>query len=183
MCQTCSECEQGLAGTRLAEQSNKVAFGVHQQVEREVLLAVTRGDSPDIVSAVTVIAQGTQDGGLAVDLYHLTIKRRFTVFRFGVNKLVNQHRRHHRTSDSVIGCAEPVTIFLPRLHALAVLDPEIIRQLQDATIEQVSVFKHMVVEVLFGRQAERTRFDPHVDVFRHQHHRTPLLRLQRAHDT
>ena len=132
---------------------------------------------------MAVIAQGAQDGGLSIDLYHLTIKRCFTVFRFGVNKLVNQHGRHHRTSDSVIGGAEPVTIFLPRLHALAVLDPEIVGQLQNPTIEQVSVFKHMVIEVFFGRQAERTRFDPHVDVFRHQHHWTPLLRLQRAYDT
>ena len=183
MCQTCSECEQGLAGTSLPEQSNKVALGIHQQVEREILLAVTSGDTPDIVSAMAVIAQGTQDGGLTVDLYHLTIERRLSIFGFGVNKLVYQHRRHYRTSDSVIGCAKPVTVFLPRLHTLAVLDPEIVGQLQDATIEQVGVFKHMVVEVLFSRQAERTRFDPHVDVFRHQYHRTPLLGLQRAHDT
>ena len=62
------------------------------------------------------------------------------------------------------------------------LDPEIVRQLHDAGVQQVGVFQHMVVEIVFRRQTERTRLDPHVDVFRHQYHGPAgLLHFQCAH--
>ena len=57
---------------------------------------------------------------------------------------------------------------LPRLHALTVLVPEVGRQFEDAGIEQVGVFQHLVVEVVLRLQPECSRLDAHVDVFRHQ---------------
>ncbi len=49
--------EQRLAGAGLAEQRDEVAFRIHQQVQREVLLAVAGGDAPDAVLLVAVVAQ------------------------------------------------------------------------------------------------------------------------------
>ncbi len=44
------ERQQGLACTGHAHQRDKVDFGVHQQVERKVLLAVVGGDAPHPVA-------------------------------------------------------------------------------------------------------------------------------------
>ncbi len=64
------------------------------------------------------------------------------------------------------------------------LVPEIVRQLHDARVQQIGIFQHMIVEVLFGRQAHRTRLDAHVDVFRDQHDGAPrILQFQRTHYT
>ncbi|MEY4931894.1 MAG: hypothetical protein RLZZ403_214, partial [Pseudomonadota bacterium] len=46
------ERHQRLAGPGLAEQRDEVDVGVHQQVEREVLLAVARRDPPDVALLV-----------------------------------------------------------------------------------------------------------------------------------
>jgi hypothetical protein len=63
-----------------------------------------------------------------------------------------------------------------------VLVPEVVRQLDDARVQQVGIFQHVVVEVVLGRQAQRARLDAHVDVFRHQHDGAAfLLRFQRTH--
>jgi hypothetical protein len=71
---------------------------------------------------------------------------------------------------------------VPALHRLAVALPEVGRQLQRAGVEQVAVFERLVVEVVLGRQAQRTRLDAHVDVFGHQHHvALRLLLAQRLH--
>src|SRR6266850_1606375 len=52
------EREQGLARSRLAEQGHEVDFRIHEQIEREVLLAIARRDTPDVVLAVGVVAHG-----------------------------------------------------------------------------------------------------------------------------
>ena len=64
---------------------------------------------------------------------------------------------------------------LPALHRLAVALPEVGRQRQHAGVQQVAVLERLVVEVVLGRQAQRTRLDAHVDVLRHQHDIAPLL--------
>ena len=51
--------------------------------------------------------------------------------------------------------------------------PEIGRQGQRAAVEQIQVVGDLVVEVVLGRQAQRTGLDAHVDVLGHQH-RLPL---------
>ena len=51
------ERQQRLAGAGLAEQGDEIDLRVHQQVEREVLLAVARGDAPHVVLGVAVVAQ------------------------------------------------------------------------------------------------------------------------------
>ncbi|EOA05532.1 dehydrogenase [Herbaspirillum frisingense GSF30] len=174
------ECQQGLAGTGLAQQGDEVALRVHQQVQREVLLAVAGGDAPDAVLGVAEVAQGLQYRRLAVDLGHLAIEGRFAVLGLDEDELVDQQRRHVGTGDAVVGIAAAVAALLPRLHALAVLVPEVVRQLLDARVQQVGIFQHVVVEVVFGGQANGTRLQAHVDVLGHQHHRTlRILLVQR----
>jgi len=62
-----------------------------------------------------------------------------------------------------------VAALLPRFHPLAVLLPEVRRQLAHAAVQQLGVLEHLVVEVVLGGKADRVRLDAHVDVFRHQH--------------
>ena len=38
--QTSSQCQQGFAGTGLTEQGHKIAFRVHEQIERKILFAI-----------------------------------------------------------------------------------------------------------------------------------------------
>src|SRR6267143_1405121 len=64
------ECKQGLAGPRLAEQRHEVDFGAHEEIEREVLLAVARRDAPDVVLAVGVVARGLEHRGSVRDFLH-----------------------------------------------------------------------------------------------------------------
>ena len=52
-----------------------------------------------------------------------------------------------------------VAALLPRLHALAVLVPEIGGELARPGVEELRVLQHLVVEVILGRNAERTRND------------------------
>ena len=85
------ECEQRLAGSRLADQRDEVAFGIHQQVQREALLAIARSHAPDRVLRVRVVAQHAQHRGLAADLAHLRIKRWRAVFQ--IHELIDQQAR------------------------------------------------------------------------------------------
>ena len=60
--------------------------------------------------------------------------------------------------------------FLPRIQMGAVVCPKIGRQLAVAAIEDIAVFQHFIVGVVFGVQPERACFDADIDVFRHQGH-------------
>ena len=48
--------------------------------------------------------------------------------------------------------------------------PKIGRQGLHAGVEQVAVFKYLVVAVILGRQAQGAGLDAHIDVLGHQHH-------------
>ena len=138
--------EQGLAGAGLAEQGDEVDLRVHQQVQREVLFAVARGDPPDRVLVVGVVLDRLQDGGAAVEFAHLREQRQVAV---EVDELVQAERRHQRPGDAVVG----VALLLPGLHLLAVRVPEVRRQLRPAGIHQVQVVGDLVAEIVLGGEA------------------------------
>ena len=69
---------------------------MHQQVQREVLLAVARGHAPDVVLLVRVVLERLQHGGLAVQLLDLRVQRQAAVIRLQEDELVDQERRHQR---------------------------------------------------------------------------------------
>ena len=69
-----------------AGQRDEVALRVHQQVEREVLLAVARGDAPDVVALVRVILDGLENGRLAGDFFDDRIQR---TLRFLIDEFVH----------------------------------------------------------------------------------------------
>src|SRR3569833_1060037 len=73
--QTGGQREQGLSGAGLAEQGDEVDLGIHQYVEREVLLAVTRGDTPDVVLLVAEVAHRDHLGLFAFDFQYLRVER------------------------------------------------------------------------------------------------------------
>ncbi len=152
------EREQRLAGAGLAEQRDEVDVRVHQGVEREILLAVARRDAPDVVPLVRVVLDRLQDRGLAGDFLDLRIERALGLLE---NELVDHHARAQRAVQPVVG----VPGLLPRLHAFAVLVPEIRRQFARAGVQKIGVFEHLVVEIVLGREPQRTRLDAHVDVF------------------
>ena len=153
--------QQGFSGTGLAEQRDEVDLGIHQHVEREILLAVACGNAPDVVLLVAVVLDRDQFGLLALDLEHLGIKR---VGAFLIDEFVGQKIRRQRPFEAVVSVAGS----LPGFHALAVRIPEIGGQFEHAGIQQVGVFQHLVVGIVFGGQSQGARLDPHVDVFRHQ---------------
>ena len=65
-----SQRQQGLAGAGLAEQGDEIDLRIHQQVEREVLLAVARRDAPDGILLVAVVGEGFEFRRLAsADFY------------------------------------------------------------------------------------------------------------------
>ena len=104
-----------------------------------------------------------QDRGLARDLLDLRVER---AVGFLIDELVDQEAGHQRPVHAVEGAPG----LLPRFHLLAVRVPEVGRQLAHAGVEQVGVLQHLVVEVVLGRQRQRTRLDAHVDVLGHQDH-------------
>src|SRR3954467_1656251 len=69
------ERKERLAGARLTEERDEVDRRVHEQVEREVLLTVTRGDAPDRVLAVRVVAQRLDHGDAAGGFLHQRVER------------------------------------------------------------------------------------------------------------
>ncbi len=133
--QACCKCQQGFSGACLTQQGDEIAFWIHQQIERKILLAIARRDAPYAVLGMSIIAQRLDDRCLAVDLRDLSVERRFAIFRFHEHKLIDQERWHQRAGQAVVGVACAIPVFLPRLDSLAVLVPEIIRQLQDAGVE------------------------------------------------
>ena len=163
--QPCGERQQRLAGTGLAEQGDEVNVRIHQQVQCEILFAVARCDSPDGIFRVRVIDQRFQDGRFARDFLDDGSK----AVAFQPDEFVDQHLRAKRPVDLVVGLA----VLLPRLHALAVLVPEIGGQGAGAGVEDVGILEYLVVEVILGQQVERARLDAHVDVFGHQNDRAP----------
>ncbi len=169
------EREQRLAGARLAQQRHEVDLRIHQQVQREVLLAVARGDAPDVVLVVREVLQRLQERGLAARFLHDREERPVALV---VHELVHQHRGHQRALHAV----HRLAVVLPALDVLAVPVPEILRQRHHPRVEEVGVLEDLVVEVVLGGQPDRVRLDAHVDVFRHQHHvalRILLLEVER----
>ena len=90
MRKTCGERKQRFAGAGLAEQCDEVDFGIHQQVQRKILLTIARRDTPNIVFVVRIVAQRLQQRRFAVDLTHLGVERRFAIVRLQVDELVDQ---------------------------------------------------------------------------------------------
>ena len=52
------------------EQRDEIDLRIHQQIEREILLAVARGDAPDAVALAAKIARQLQRGRVAVHRAH-----------------------------------------------------------------------------------------------------------------
>ncbi|MPN17378.1 hypothetical protein SDC9_164731 [bioreactor metagenome] len=110
--------QQGLAGAGLAEQGDEIDVRVHQQVQSEILFAVACGNTPDGVLWVGVIDQRFQDGGLAGGF----LDDGGETIAFEPDEFIDQELRAQRASDLVVGLA----VLFPRLHALAVLVPEVV---------------------------------------------------------
>jgi len=68
--QSGGEREQGLAGAGGAEQGDEIDVRVHQHVEREILLAIARGDAPDGMVGMAVVVQQDQRGVRRVQCEH-----------------------------------------------------------------------------------------------------------------
>jgi hypothetical protein len=98
------EREQGLAGAGLAEQGDEVDLRVHQQVEREVLLAVARGDAPHVVLLVAVVGQRLEGDAAAFLLLHPGLQRVVAVL---VDELVDQHVGGERARSGGSRCGLP----------------------------------------------------------------------------
>ena len=124
-----------------------------------------------------VVLQRLQHRGPAVDFLHQRVERRFAR-RFLVDELVHEQRRHQRTGDPVVR----VPAVLPRLHRLAVPFPEVAGELLHSGIEKLGVLEHLVVVVVLGRDPQRPRLDPHVDVLAHQDHVALRVQMLQMHD-
>ena len=107
---------------------------------------------------MTKIAQGLQRGNFAFNRNYARIKRRVNLSK---NDLVDEQFWHHWAGDFI----ERSATLLPALHTFAVLLPEVSGQLLHAGVEEVGILQYFVVEIVFGSNLKRARFDAHVDVF------------------
>ena len=169
--------QQGFASARGAGEGDEIDLGVHEQVQREILLTVARGHAPDGVFEVVEFLEGFQDRGLAANLGHARIKAGLAG-RFKIHKLVDVQARHDGAADAV----ESVAAALPAFHRLAMPNPEVRGQGQGAGIQQVAVFQGLVVLIVFCGQSQRPCLHAHVDVFGHQHHITRRVLLAQGLD-
>jgi hypothetical protein len=170
------ERQQRLAGARLTEQRDEVDLRIHQQVEREVLLAVARRDPPDIILLVRVVLECGQKRRLAGDFLDDRVERRFAGL-FLVQEFVQMQRRNQRAGDAIVR----MTALLPRLHAFRVPVPEVGRKLAHARIKELGILEHLVVEIVLGGDAQRARLDAQVDVLGHQDHVAARMMAREVH--
>ena len=155
------EGEQGLTRARGPEQGDEVDLGVHQQVEREALLAVARRDAPHRVVRGAVVRRELEGRALALAAAHDRLE---VPGRALVDELVRVPVAGDRTGDPVEGA----DALLPGFDRLREPVPEIARQLRRAPVEQVDVVEDLVAVVVLGGDAEHVRLDPQVDVLGHQ---------------
>jgi hypothetical protein len=71
---------------------------------------------------------------------------------------------HSGSGHAVIGTA-PRAATIPCPWRACPRNPPATRH---TAVQQIGIFQHLVVEVILGRNFQRTRLDAHVDVFRHQ---------------
>ena len=123
-----------------------------------------------------VIDQRFQHSGLAADFAHDGFEGWFVLIE---NEFIEQEVTAQWAGDAITGLG----VFFPGLHPGAMGVPEVGRQIARTGIEQVGVFQHLVVEVVFCEQAQCPRLDPHIDVFGHQNDRaTGVFELQEEDD-
>ena len=116
---------------------------------------------------MVVVLQRFENRRFATNLGHPRIQRGLAG-SFKKHKLVDQKRGNQRARDAV----ERGGTLLPALHGLPMGGPKIGGQRVGACVKQVAIVQGFVVLVVVSRQAQRTGFDAHVDVFGHQHHLT-----------
>ena len=123
-----------------------------------------------------VVAQRLDHRHASRSLLHQRIERLLAALV--VDELVDMELGDEGPAHAVVG----VALFFPRFDVAPMRIPEIRRQVSHAGVEEIGVLQHLVVVVVLGGEPDGACLDPHVDVFRHQHHLTlgfPLL--QRAH--
>ena len=174
------QCQQGLAGTGGAQQGDEVDLRIHQCVEREVLLAVARTDTPDGVAAVAEIIDQRQHYLAVAD--HAADAQFDFVFAGQVDVLVRVPLLAVLRLDFVMAAA----LVAPAAQVVAVALPEVFRQLGGAGVEQAEIVQRAVVFVVLGHDAGDGGLDSQVDVLGNEHHRQVrrffLQRQDRAKD-
>ncbi len=93
--------EQGLAGARGPEDGDEVDFRIHEQVEREILLAVAGVHAPDAVALAAKIARQFERGGAGLDAPHDGLDAGFAGFL--VHELVDVQVGDHGSGHSIEG--------------------------------------------------------------------------------
>ena len=144
-----------------AEDRHEVDVRVEQQVQREVLLAVARGDAPHGVALAAVVLRHFERRDFAVDLAHDRLE---AVVLGVVQELVRVPLVHQRPAHAVVGAR----LLVPGLDVVAVRLPEVRGQRGHAGEQQVRVLDRAVVVVVLRVHAEDRRLDAQVDVLGHQ---------------
>ena len=161
--QACSECEQGLAGSGRAEQADKIDIGVHQGIEREILLAISRLDSPDRMRAAEIVIDDLQDSLAVGQAHHAKLN---LIFTGQIQKLVRVPVFLVRQGDFV----KCMSALRPRAQVGMAL-PEIRRQLVVSGIQQAEIIEGAVVFIVLGGNARDRGLDAQVDVLGDEYHR------------
>jgi hypothetical protein len=116
---------------------------------------------------VREILQRFEHRRAVTDLCHARIQAGLSR-RFKVDKLVDQQTWNQRTGDAVIG----VCPLLPAFYGVAVCGPEVGREGERASVQQVAIFQRFVILIVVSGQTQCAGLDPHIDVLGHQHHFT-----------
>ncbi|OPZ10934.1 MAG: hypothetical protein BWZ07_02355 [Alphaproteobacteria bacterium ADurb.BinA280] len=162
MGQASGKCQQGFPGACRSKQCDKVDVGIHQSVERKVLLAVSCGDAPNLMACAAVVVHHLQHATLGVAINHAKLD---LIIARKIQKLVGTPSFIRHWANFIAGLAA----FDPRPKIAFVSIPKIHRKLSRPTVEQIEIIKRPIILVVFGRNPRDGCLDAHVDVFGHQH--------------
>ncbi len=111
--------------------------------------------------SLRVVADQLEHRFVAVDLAHDGFE---AVRVLLIQELIDVPVAHHRAVHAIVSAR----LLLPGVHVLAMLLPEVGRQLLQAGVQQVRVFDGLVVVIVLGVDADDRRLDAQVDVLGHQ---------------
>ena len=154
---------ESLARARLTENRDEVDLRIHEEIDRHVLLAVSRVDAPDAGAALRAVVLHQAEGDL------LAMNRRDEPHEVFV--AVDPEAFVHDEARRVVGFkfVEGGAVILPGAERRRSLVPESGLEHELSGVEHVGVVEHLVGEVVLCRNPEGGRLDAHVDVLRHQH--------------
>ena len=156
--EACRQSQQGFTSARGPQNRDEIDFGIHQQIEREVLLAIARADPPNAMLVTAKIPHDLKRCRVALQLAN---DRLDTAVAFLVDELVRDPLADGRSRDFV----ESARSFFPGAHVLAVPLPKVGWQRVVSRREHIGIFDSAIAEIVLCMHANDGCFDAQINIF------------------